>query len=65
MAHKHQRLICSECMTGFTITAEEQELAAFKGLTKTPSRCPECHASREARRKAQLVEPVVTRKRRY
>lgn len=39
-------LTCRDCGNEFTFTAGEQEFFASKGLTNTPSRCPDCRAAR-------------------
>ena len=39
-------LTCRDCGNDFTFTAGEQEFYANKGLTNTPSRCPNCRALR-------------------
>ncbi len=42
-----QILYCRDCNQEFTFTAGEQEFYASRGLTNTPSRCPECRAARK------------------
>jgi CxxC-x17-CxxC domain-containing protein len=39
-------LTCRDCGQEFTFTAGEQQFFATKGLTNTPSRCPECRKAR-------------------
>ena len=63
VTYTNKRLICGDCMSSFTFTTEEQEMGAFKGLTKAPSRCPECRASREALRAARAAAPPVVSRR--
>ncbi len=63
--YTNKRLICGDCMNGFTFSSEEQEVGVFKGVTKAPSRCPECRASREALRAARAAAPPAVSKRRY
>jgi CxxC-x17-CxxC domain-containing protein len=43
-----QTLRCRECGRDFVFTAGEQEFYMSRGLTNTPSRCPECRAARKA-----------------
>lgn len=43
-----QTLRCRECGRDFVFTVGEQEFYASRGLMNTPSRCPECRASRKA-----------------
>jgi CxxC-x17-CxxC domain-containing protein len=42
-----QTLYCRDCNQEFTFTVGEQEFYASRGLTNTPSRCPECRAARK------------------
>jgi|GEM_PF-46674 CxxC-x17-CxxC domain-containing protein len=42
-----QTLYCRDCNQEFTFTSGEQEFYASRGLTNTPSRCPECRAARK------------------
>lgn len=42
-----QTLYCRDCNQEFTFTTGEQEFYASRGLTNTPSRCPECRAARK------------------
>ncbi|WP_201372476.1 zinc-ribbon domain containing protein [Ktedonobacter robiniae] len=42
-----QILYCRDCNQEFTFTIGEQEFYASRGLTNTPSRCPECRAARK------------------
>jgi CxxC-x17-CxxC domain-containing protein len=39
-------LTCRDCGKEFTFSAGEQEFFASKGLTNTPSRCPDCRSAR-------------------
>ena len=41
-------LRCRDCGNEFVFTVGEQEFYASRGLTNTPSRCPECRAARKA-----------------
>jgi hypothetical protein len=65
VTYRNKRLICVDCMNGFTLTAEEQAVGAPEGPTGAPSRCPECRASREALRTARAAAPPAVSKRRY
>jgi CxxC-x17-CxxC domain-containing protein len=42
-----QILYCRDCNQEFTFTTGEQEFYASRGLTNSPSRCPECRAARK------------------
>jgi CxxC-x17-CxxC domain-containing protein len=42
-----QILYCRDCNQEFTFTEGEQEFYASRGLTNTPSRCPDCRAARK------------------
>lgn len=42
-----QTIKCRDCGADFVFTAGEQEFYASKGLTHTPTRCPECRAARK------------------
>ena len=64
MVYSNKQLVCGDCMTGFTVTGEEQEVAAFRGLTSAPSRCPQCRASRAAIRAAREAAPATPPRRR-
>lgn len=46
MAFVDKTLTCSDCGSGFTFTAGEQEFHQSKGFTNEPRRCPTCRASR-------------------
>ena len=50
MSFTDKALTCSDCNTGFTFTASEQEFFASKGFTNDPGRCPECRAARKQQR---------------
>lgn len=65
MSYRDKKLICTDCMSGFIYTGEEQGVAALQGPRKEPSRCPACRASWEAVQVARANRPVVTSKRRY
>ncbi|HEX4208076.1 MAG TPA: zinc-ribbon domain containing protein [Ktedonobacteraceae bacterium] len=47
MSLSDQTLYCRDCNQEFTFTVGEQEFYASRGLTNTPSRCPECRAARK------------------
>src|ERR1700756_957351 len=47
MSLTDQTLYCRDCNQAFTFTVGEQEFYASRGLTNTPSRCPECRAARK------------------
>ena len=44
-----QIVVCRDCNQEFTFTTGEQEFYASRGLTNTPSRCPECRAAHKQR----------------
>lgn len=46
MAFVDKTLTCSDCGSGFTFTAGEQEFHQSKGFTNEPRRCPTCRAAR-------------------
>jgi len=46
VAFVDKTLTCSDCGSGFTFTAGEQEFHQSKGFTNEPRRCPTCRASR-------------------
>lgn len=50
MSYTDKTLTCSDCGTGFTFSASEQEFFASKGFTNEPGRCPECRAARKQQR---------------
>lgn len=43
-------LVCTECGSPFTFSADDQEYHALKGYTNEPKRCPTCRANRRAER---------------
>lgn len=47
MALSDQTLYCRDCNAEFTFTVGEQEFYASRGLTNSPSRCPDCRAARK------------------
>src|SRR5450432_2085107 len=47
MSLTDQTLYCRDCNQEFTFTTGEQEFYASRGLTNSPSRCPECRAARK------------------
>jgi CxxC-x17-CxxC domain-containing protein len=50
MAYTDKALTCSDCGTGFTFSASEQEFFASKGYTNEPRRCPSCRAAKKQER---------------
>lgn len=48
MDYQDKALTCSDCSTGFTFTAQEQENFAVKGYTNEPKRCLPCRDARKA-----------------
>lgn len=46
MAFADKTLTCSDCGSGFTFTAGEQEFHQSKGFTNEPRRCPTCRQAR-------------------
>jgi CxxC-x17-CxxC domain-containing protein len=53
MSLTDQTLYCRDCNRAFTFTVGEQEFYASRGLTNTPSRCPECRAARKQSSRGQ------------
>jgi len=47
MSLADQTLYCRDCNQEFTFTQGEQEFYASRGLTNSPSRCPDCRAARK------------------
>jgi len=47
MSLSDQTLYCRDCNAEFTFTVGEQEFYASRGLTNSPSRCPDCRAARK------------------
>jgi CxxC-x17-CxxC domain-containing protein len=47
MSYADKTLTCSDCNTGFTFSASEQEFFASKSFTHDPGRCPACRAARK------------------
>jgi CxxC-x17-CxxC domain-containing protein len=47
MSLTDQILYCRDCNQEFTFTVGEQEFYASRGLTNSPSRCPDCRAARK------------------
>ena len=45
MSLTDQTLYCRDCNQAFTFTQGEQEFYASRGLTNSPSRCPNCRAA--------------------
>jgi CxxC-x17-CxxC domain-containing protein len=50
MSYVDKTLTCSDCNTGFTFSASEQEFFASKSFTHDPGRCPDCRAARKVQR---------------
>jgi CxxC-x17-CxxC domain-containing protein len=50
MSYADKTLTCSDCNTGFTFSASEQEFFASKSFTHDPGRCPDCRAARKVQR---------------
>ena len=50
MSYADKTLTCSDCSTGFTFSASEQEFFASKGFTNEPRRCPNCRAVKKQER---------------
>ena len=48
MSYQDKSLLCSDCGTTFTFSAEEQEQFASRGYTNEPKRCPSCRQARKA-----------------
>ena len=55
MSFQEKSILCSDCGTSFTLTIQEQERFASKGLTNEPKRCSWCRAAR----KIELNENVT------
>ncbi len=53
MSLTDQTLYCRDCNQEFTFTVGEQEFYASRGLTNTPSRCPECRAAHKQSSRGQ------------
>src|SRR5260370_17813980 len=53
MSMTDQTLYCRDCNQEFTFSVGEQEFYASRGLTNTPSRCPECRAAHKQSRSGQ------------
>jgi CxxC-x17-CxxC domain-containing protein len=47
MSLSDQTLYCRDCNQPFTFTVGEQEFYESRGLTNSPSRCPDCRAARK------------------
>ncbi len=66
MSFTDTTLLCRDCDTSFTFTAEEQESYEARGF-KQPARCPECRAKKrtnqrrgvESHLKRETVSPVL------
>ncbi len=53
--YRDRVLVCRDCGNDFTFTAGEQEFYASKGLTNSPSRCPNCRAARRGAQPANTT----------
>ncbi|MCL5411228.1 MAG: zinc-ribbon domain containing protein [Patescibacteria group bacterium] len=49
MSYQDKELVCKECGSAFTDSADDQSYRAEKGYTNDPSRCPSCRAAYKAR----------------
>jgi hypothetical protein len=47
MSFQEKTILCSDCGTSFTLTIQEQERFASRGLTSDPKRCSWCRAARK------------------
>jgi len=47
MSYQDKSIVCSDCGTTFTFSADEQEQFASRGYTNEPKRCPECRVARK------------------
>jgi CxxC-x17-CxxC domain-containing protein len=48
MSYQDKSILCFDCSTNFTFSAEEQEQFASRGYTNEPKRCPTCRQARKA-----------------
>src|SRR5947209_11336010 len=53
MSLTDQTLYCRDCNQAFTFTVGEQEFYASRGLTNSPSRCPDCRAAHKQSNRGQ------------
>ena len=49
MAYEDKTLVCADCGTQFTFSADDQEFHASRGY-QDPKRCPSCRQARRAER---------------
>jgi CxxC-x17-CxxC domain-containing protein len=47
MSYQDKSIVCSDCSTTFTFSADEQEQFASRGYTNEPKRCPTCRIARK------------------
>jgi len=50
MSFEDKTLVCVECGSDFTFSAEEQEFYQSKGFENEPKRCGPCRQARKAQR---------------
>jgi CxxC-x17-CxxC domain-containing protein len=47
MSYQDKSIVCSDCGTTFTFSADEQEQFASRGYTNEPKRCATCRIARK------------------
>ena len=52
MAYQDKSIVCSDCGSTFTFSADEQEQFASRGYTNEPKRCSTCRDARKAKQPA-------------
>ena len=50
MPYTDKQLVCQDCGSEFTFSAEDQEFFAERGYTNEPRRCPDCRRTRRSAR---------------
>jgi len=50
MSFQDKTIVCCDCGTSFTFSAEEQELFQSRGYTNEPKRCGPCRQARKSER---------------
>ena len=50
MGYQDKSILCSDCGSTFTFSANEQELFASRGYTNEPKRCQECRQAKKTQR---------------
>ena len=50
MSFQDKTLVCVDCGSAFTFTAQEQEFYQSKGYVNEPKRCPDCREARKSQR---------------